>query len=322
MNGKKAIITTDIDKAIEVLNNDGIIGMPTETVYGLAGYINSNKAINKIYETKKRPNFNPLIVHIGSINQLESVAVQVPAIAYRLCEKFWPGSLTLVLKKHPSISYSITGGKETVAVRMPAHNLALDLINRSQLPIAAPSANPFGSISPTSALHVYDYFKDDLEIILDGGSCIKGIESTIIGFDSAHAVLYRHGSLDAKEIEKISGRLNQKTSSVDSPESPGMLSKHYSPTTKLLLVDNIEEAYERYKKMNIGFIIPLQNMSQQKFQHTEILSHSNNIYEAASNLYAAMHRLDKLHLDLILALRVNNAGIGSAINDRLERASR
>ena len=176
------IISENISKAVKILDNDGVIGFPTETVYGLAANIFSETALRKIFEIKKRPAFNPLIVHIKHFSELEHIAKEVPNDASLLAARFWPGPLTLLLPKKPSISDTITAGKPTVAVRMPNHPMALALLEQLDFPLAAPSANPFGRISPTTAAHVASYFPQDLQLVLDGGDCQNGLESTIVGF--------------------------------------------------------------------------------------------------------------------------------------------
>jgi len=175
-------ISSDISKAIELLNKEDVVAIPTETVYGLAGNIYSEKAIRKIFEVKQRPLFNPLIVHISSIDQLEKVAREFPVKAQKLAEAFWPGSLTLILPKRSNIPEIVTGGKDTVGVRIPNHPVTLSLLKQISFPLAAPSANPFNRISPTSSDHVKAYFENTLPMVLEGGECKNGIESTIIGF--------------------------------------------------------------------------------------------------------------------------------------------
>ena len=190
-----SIISQDIKKAIALLSADKLVAIPTETVYGLAGNIYSEKAIKSIFETKKRPFFNPLIVHIPSTDTLEDVVSYVPEKARLLAEAFWPGSMTLVLKKQATIPDIITAGKDTVAVRVPNHPLTLELLKQLPFPLAAPSANPFGSISPTKPEHVERYFKEAISQVLDGGACTNGIESTIIGFENDEPIIYRLGAL-------------------------------------------------------------------------------------------------------------------------------
>jgi L-threonylcarbamoyladenylate synthase len=183
-------------------NKNELIAIPTETVYGLAGNAYSDTAIRKIFELKKRPLLNPLIVHLKSASCIQEVASEIPEIGLKLINQFWPGPLTLILKKQKHISDLMTAGKDTVAVRVPNHPLTLALLNELEFPLTAPSANPFGSISPTNAEHVLSYFGKEIEAILDGGQCEKGLESTIIGFENEKPILYRHGAISMDEIEK------------------------------------------------------------------------------------------------------------------------
>ena len=316
-----SLIITDIDVASEFLNNEDVIAIPTETVYGLAGNIYSEKAINKIYEIKKRPLFNPLIVHIKSLAYLDKVAVDVSETALLLAKTFWPGPLTLVLKKHPSVPDMVTAGKSTVAVRIPNHPVALSLLESVNFPLAAPSANPSGSISPTSAEHVAGYFKNEIKIILDGGVCKRGIESTIIGFNNNEATVYRLGSISVEEIETVAGKVKMVTKNETEPTAPGMLSKHYAPVTKTFLTHNVQELIKRFSDKKVGVLVFDQKISDRTTLYQEILSPTSNLEQAASNLYSALHRLDKLKLDVIIAERFPDVGLGKTINDRLERAS-
>lgn len=315
------MISTDISQAIRILQGEGIIGLPTETVYGLAGNIFSEKAIRQIYEVKQRPHFNPLIVHLKSAGDLEKVARDISQQAQDLAEAFWPGPLTLVLKKQPHIPDSITAGKDTVAVRVPNHPTALALLEQLDFPLAAPSANPFSTISPTSAQHVAQYFGDRIPMVLDGGACKRGIESTIIGFDEHGPVLYRHGSLALAEIERIIGPIRIKNTNNQSPEAPGMLLKHYSPKTKFILTDQPIEVLENLSDQKIGLITFHTPINHSAVIRCEVLSEQANLEEAASRLYAVMHRLDSLELDVIVAERMPNDGLGLSINDRMQRAS-
>lgn len=315
-------ISTDIVKAKEILENGELVAIPTETVYGLAGNIYSEKAIAKIFETKKRPLYNPLIVHIASYKKLEEIAAEIPEKAKKLAQVFWPGSLTLVLKKQPNIPNSITAGKDTVAVRIPNHTLTLALLQTLNFPLAAPSANPFGSISPTTALHVASYFHDDLKMVLDGGNCINGIESTIIGFENDEPILYRLGALSIEEIEHVIGKVKIKNQKNSEPNAPGMLDKHYAPKTKIIVVDDINAELEKYNDLKIGLLL-FQKLPLKSTDFViEILSGNGNLKEATSNLYAAMHKLDKYNLDIIIAEKFPDNGLGKSINDRLIRASK
>ena len=318
-----SLITSDIGKAIEILNKEDVVAIPTETVYGLAGNIYSEKAINKIFQLKKRPLFNPLIVHIKSLDSLKNIAVNVPDAAIKLANVFWPGPLTLILDKHDSVSDLITAGKKTVAVRIPNHPVALSILEKINFPLAAPSANPFGFISPTSAEHVAAYFKDSLEIVIDGGVCTRGIESTIIGFQNNEITLYRHGSITVEELEAVVGKINNGViNNETNPQAPGMLSKHYSPVTPSYLTDNVPESIKRFSGKKIGLLLFDKNIKDEKIKHQVVLSASADLKEAAANLYAALHILDKLNVDIIIAERLPDIGLGRTINDRLERATK
>lgn len=311
-----------IQAAVAALQNNEIVAMPTETVYGLAGNAYSEVAVQKIFALKNRPHYNPLIVHIESASYLQQVAKNIPTVALQLADAFWPGPLTLVLDKQDHIPDIVTGGKNTVGVRVPSHPVALELLKALDFPLAAPSANPFGSISPTTAKHVADYFMGTLDIILDGGSCDKGIESTIIGFENGAPILYRQGSTKVEDIEKITGTLQVRVhASTDSVMAPGMLSKHYAPNTTTILTDNVTVEIGNHFGKRIG-VLQLKPTTLPDFvSAVEILSLSGDMEEAAKNLYAAMHRLDHQNLDLIIIEKVPAHGMGIAINDKLERAA-
>lgn len=315
-------ISTDINKAKIILENNELVAIPTETVYGLAGNIYNETAIKKIFETKKRPFYNPLIVHIHDKNQLQEIAIEIPEKAQQLATIFWPGSLTLVLKKNKTIPDSITAGKDTVAIRIPNHELTLALLKSLNFPLAAPSANPFGSISPTTAQHVADYFPNDLKMVLDGGNCQNGIESTIIGFENNKPILYRLGSISIEEIEAVIGKIHIKNNNEKAPNAPGMLSRHYAPKTKTILVDVIESELKFHPNKKIGVLLFKNSIENSSIKSTEILSEKGDLKQAMSNLYAAMHRLDKQNLDLIIAEKFPENDLGKSINDRLQRATK
>jgi len=316
-----ALLTTHINLAIMALQNDDIIGLPTETVYGLAGNIYSEKAIKKIFETKKRPFFNPLIVHIKNIDYLDVVALNIPAKALLLAQHFWPGPLTLLLDKRADVPNIVTADKPTVAVRIPNHPMALALLQQLNFPLAAPSANPFTTISSTTAQHVKEYFDKDLDIILDGGECTKGIESTIVGFTGDDVIIYRLGTITETDLEKIVGEVSIYIGQDDKPIAPGMLIKHYSPKTKTVLLENdVNIQLNNLAIKKIGALVFNKKIDDERIVEQEILSKASNLEEAAKNLYAALHRLDKSDLAIILIELLPNKGIGKSINDRLRRA--
>lgn len=315
-------ISTDIHKAKNILEQDNLVAIPTETVYGLAGNAFSETAIKKIFETKNRPLFNPLIVHIHSKDLLDDLTEKVPQKAYQLAEAFWPGSLTLVLKKKSNIPYLVTAGKNTVAVRVPNHPLTLSLLQLLDFPLVAPSANPFGSISPTTAEHVANYFPETVPLVLDGGICESGIESTIIGFDEDEPILYRLGAISIEAIEAVVGKVTVMNTKEAAPEAPGMLLKHYAPKTKTILVDDIENFLKENTLPKIGTISFYKTTAHSNVVHQEVLSERKDFKEAAANLYQAMHRLDKMNLNLIVAERFPDENLGKSINDRLNRATK
>lgn len=316
-----SIISRDINKAVKLLSENKLVAIPTETVYGLAGNIFSEEAIQNIFKTKQRPLFNPLIVHIPNTEYLKTIVKNIPEKAKLLAEKFWPGSMTLVLPKKDIIPSLITSGKETVAVRIPNHPVTLELLNKLTFPLAAPSANPFNRISPTKPEHVANYFNNNLEMVLDGGICKSGIESTIIGFENNEPIIYRLGALSVEEIEKVIGKVAIKNKKEQNPDAPGMLAKHYAPKTKTILINNVLVELNNHKGKKIGVISFSETVKGNNIAANIILSKEKSLAKAASKLYDAMHELDKMNLDVILIEKLPDIGLGRSMNDRLERAS-
>jgi len=315
-----SIISKDIKKAVQLLTEEQLVAIPTETVYGLAGNIFSEKAIKSIFSTKQRPFFNPLIVHISSVKSLNGLVTHVPDKAKLLAAAFWPGSMTLVLKKSNTIPDIITAGKDTVAVRVPNHPVTLELLKKLPFPLAAPSANPFGSISPTKPAHVENYFSNSIKMVLDGGSCTNGIESTIIGFENEEPVIYRLGALPLEEIEAVVGRISIKNKKEEKPDAPGMLARHYAPKTSTFLVDDVAAEIKKNTGKKMGVLVFKSSLNNENITEI-ILSKNGSLQEAASRLYSAMHDLDSKNLDLIIAERFSEFGLGKSINDRLQRAT-
>lgn len=314
------MITKDINKAIEILNNNNIIGLPTETVYGLAAKMTSELAIKKIFQLKKRPLTNPLIVHIGAIEDLQKIVIDIPEIALKIAEKFWPGPLTMIFKKNNSVSKLITANQDTVAVRMPKHPLTLELIQKLETPVVAPSANPYMAVSPTCALHVWDYFKDDLPLILDGGNCEKGIESTIIGFENQEIIIYRNGSISKEKLELYSNcKVQYYSKTKNDVITSGMHKKHYAPNTKLIVTENLNQTIENFKNFNFA-VITLSNLKLNKSNYF-YLSENGSLEEAASNLYNQLITIDKMKFDVIIVEKLPEKEIGISINERLLKAS-
>ncbi len=305
-------------QAVHLLNHGGVVAFPTETVYGLGANAFDTKAVARIFEIKQRPHFDPLIVHVNSPDQLDLLVDELPAIAQDLIAAFWPGPLTLVLPKNARVPDLVTAGLSTVAVRMPRHPLALELIHLAGAPLAAPSANPFGCTSPTTARHVRDQLGDKVDLILDGGACSVGVESTIVSLAGKTPILLRAGGIAVEDIERVIGPLARAAHSSDRPAAPGQLSRHYATRTPLVLSRNIILPSGVTRVGLLAFHTPA---TPDGFAAVEVLSASGDLREAAANLFAAMHKLDALDLNLILAERVPDTGLGPAINDRLRRAA-
>ena len=309
----------EILKAANLLKEANVVAIPTETVYGLAANAFDENAVRKIFEIKQRPLLNPLIVHIKSIADLEKIAQEIPPKAEKLAKHFWPGALTLVLKKKDCIPNIVTAGKSTVGIRVPSHPLTLALLEELDFPLAAPSANPFGYISPTCAEHVQKQLGTKIPFILDGGICDKGIESSIIGFEHGEPILYRVGAISKETIEKCIGKIAVKTSASAKPEAPGMLSKHYSPKTRFIVSEDINSDIKKYSNENVAFLL-FSDFNISITKKIIRLSNNRNLDEAAQNLYAAMHKFDSMGFDLIIAEKFPEKGIGVSLNDRLQRA--
>ncbi len=315
-----AIIGTDIQQAKEFLLKSEVVGIPTETVYGLAGNAFDIEAVSKIFEVKNRPTFDPLIVHTNSIERLTEFVNYIPEKAKLLAQKFMPGPLTMLLPKHSSIPDLVTSGLDTVAVRIPNHPLTLALLAQLDFPLAAPSANPFGYISPTSAQHVANQLGDKIPYILDGGECQVGIESTIVGFENEEVIVYRKGGLAIEEIEKVVGKVQVISHSSSNPKAPGMLKSHYAPRKKMFILDN-NNLKNEIQKDRIGYIA-FQKYNVTLPQNNQlILSESGNYREAAKNLFAHMRALDAMDIDIIYVELLPEQDLGIAVNDRLRRAA-
>lgn len=309
-----------IDRAAEIIKRGGIVAFPTETVYGLGADAFNPMAVARIFEVKQRPYFDPLIVHVASHNDLNQLVTEIPSGAMRLMERFWPGPLTLVLLKKEEVPEIVTAGNPSIAVRMPRHPIALSLIGASGCPIAAPSANPFGYVSPTTADHVRDQLGNQVDFVLDGGPCEVGVESTIISYVEGEPKLLRPGGIPLEEVESVVGKVALGSINNEKPSAPGMLPKHYAPRTPILL-DWREEDLACFGNRKVGLLAFHQIGPFLNFSHVEILSERGDLREAAANLFSAIRRLDNLDLDLILTEPVPETGLGRAIMDRLRRAS-
>lgn len=311
------------EEAVIKLKNGDLVIIPTETVYGLAASIYHYKAIKKIFYFKNRPFCNPLIVHIGKVTDLYKVANNIPDKAWKLVECFFPGPLTLILEKK-NIFNLITAGSPTVGIRMPNHPLTLKVIQKLGVPIAAPSANLFNYLSPTSVKNVQKGMPFLKDSILDGGRCKIGIESTVLGFiENKRVKLFRHGAIAIDVIESVLNEklVIEKNKYHKTYDSPGMGIKHYSPKCKLIICHNFYEAINYYKNKKIG-ILSLNEIIDSNYVYKQIiLSVEKNLFEAANKFFSSLYLLDSLNLDIILVKKFPNVGLGISLNDRLERAS-
>jgi len=307
-----------VKKAAALIRAGGTVVFPTETVYGLGADALNAKAVARIFEIKKRPHFDPLIVHVSSIRQARTLA-RVSAGAEALMTRFWPGPLTLVLPKKRIVPDIVTAGLETVALRMPSHPVAMSLIKKAGTPVAAPSANSFGSLSPTTASHARDQLKGGPDMILDGGPTRIGVESTVLALIDGAFLILRHGGLPQEEIELVTGPLNAALKGGNRPISPGQLKKHYSPRAPLHI---ITQAPLKLKAgLKYGYLA-FKSKPALPVKSAAVLSRSGDIREAAANLFSHLHKLDKAGVDIILAEAVPEKGLGRAIMDRLRRAAR
>jgi L-threonylcarbamoyladenylate synthase len=317
-----AEIGKDIFRAKSILEQGDLVGIPTETVYGLAGNALNPDAVTKIFAVKNRPDFDPLILHTFALEKVYDFTIEIPDPLLKLAQRYWPGPLTLLLPKKELVPDLVTSGLDQVAVRVPNHPLTRELLSVLEFPLAAPSANPFGYISPTKASHVNDQLGNKIPYILDGGSCHVGLESTIVGMEGDKVMIYRLGGLDVSAIEKVVGKVQVMAHSSSNPKSPGMLKSHYAPQKPVILGD-LEELVKDYLKKGVPFaVLSYCREFPGLPQSLQIqLSLQKDMSEAAKKLFAAMRTLDSLDVSVILAELLPDEGLGRAINDRLRRAS-
>ena len=328
----KTLISTDRVAAVELLRKGDLVALPTETVYGLAAKALNPIAVAKIFEAKERPRFDPLIVHLPNRDWLGRI-VDVPAgdrqLIGKLADKFWPGPLTIVLPKRQIVPDIVTAGLETVAVRLSAHPVFAEIVGELDEPLAAPSANRFGRVSPTTAQHVLDELVGGIPLIVDAGPTEHGIESTIVAIRDGRMVVLRRGPITREQLSEFAEIVSVTVTQVIS--APGQLPSHYTPTTPLRLIDKAE-AFPPQKNQRVGLLAwsgafpcrtspQLETRCLEAFAAVRNLSDRGDLREAAANLFRCLRELDALGLDLIIAERVPSRGLGAAIMDRLERAS-
>ena len=308
----------NIEKAASIIKKGGLVSFPTETVYGLGGNALDPVAVARIFEAKARPDFDPLITHIADLKMLEQIAHIKNKKIYHIIEKFWPGSLTLIVHKRDIIPHIVTSGLDTMAVRMPDHPTALELIRTSTGAVAAPSANPFGYLSPTTALHVEEPLGNKIDMILDGGTCRVGVESTVLDMTGDHPIVLRPGGISFEKLHEEIEDVEIFNRTTTSPTAPGQLKMHYSPAKPLHIVDSIKEVKDREYA---GALIFRDSSDVKGFSAVEVLSPSGDPVEAAARLFVALHNLDKTGINRIYAERIPETGLGRAVMDRIYKAS-
>ena len=313
-----------IKEAAGIIRKGGLVAFPTETVYGLGADAENAAAVARIFEAKRRPRIDPLIVHTADMESARRYG-NFPEAALPLMEKFWPGPLTLVAGRTSLVPSIVTAGLDTVAVRVPAHPAAIALIRAAGRAIAAPSANPFGYVSPTEAGHVAEQLGDAVDLILDGGPATVGVESTILSFEASGPVILRAGGTTVEDLQSILGRTGIQTGSVARPSVPGQLKRHYSTGTLLEIIELSDSSaaapHGRKQEERVGLLTLSLMEDASRYAAVEILSPDGDLREAAAGLFRALRRLDALSLDRIVARPIPENGLGLAIMDRLRRCA-
>ncbi len=314
----RAATADAIRAGADLIRRGALVAFPTETVYGLGADAMNAAAVAQIFAVKARPAFDPLIVHVDSLQMLAAIVAEVAPAARALIERCWPGPVTIVLRKRDVIPDIVTAGLTSVAVRMPDHDVARALIGAAGRPIAAPSANPFGYISPTTAAHVAAQLGAAVPLILDGGACRVGLESSIVSFVDAEPVLLRPGGVPLEEIERVIGAVRVGDARTK-PLAPGALPRHYAPRTPFEVVGHSADV-PAASRSGAALLLPAPTDAVEGFAHVELLSASGDMADVAVNLFAAMRRLDTGGYSAIYAVAVPEIGLGRAIMDRLRRA--
>ena len=305
-NIARASDASTMNLAVQILATGGLVAIPTETVYGLGAAIDNEIAIAKIFAVKGRPHNHPLIVHIANIDELQTIAVNIHHDAIKLAHACWPGPLTLLLQRSENVSMSVTGGRDTVAVRIPDNSFTQQLIINLGSPIAAPSANRFGKVSPTTAQHVCDDLQNDVDLIVDDGASSVGVESTIVDFSVSPPQLLRPGGIPVEDIEQILGYTIRDADGIS--RASGMLQNHYQPSCTVLLVHTDSEAQQL--KVSLA----------SQYQLVRILNRCDNLPLYATLLYSDLRQADADRIQALIAVLPENKGLGAAIRDRLTKA--
>jgi L-threonylcarbamoyladenylate synthase len=325
-----------IKEAADIINRGGLVVFPTETVYGIGADALNDKAVDKIFKAKGRPQDNPLIVHIAEYNELYDLALEVPEEAELLAEKFWPGPLTMILYKKRILSDKITAGLNTAAIRLPLNKIALALIKESKKPIAAPSANISGRPSPTEASHVIEDLMGKVDMIIDGGSTYIGLESTVVDMTSSVPMILRPGGVTAEDIRSVLGECDYDPAIIKSeerviPKSPGQKYRHYSPKAKVILykgkiekiADKINEDYDKFTSLGLktGIMSTSQTEEFYKGKINICIGDRTKLLTISSNLFKGLREFDHMGAAVILAEAVDEKGLGKAIMNRLGKSA-
>lgn len=326
------------ETASEILRRGGLVAFPTETVYGLGGDAKNPEASGKIYAAKGRPSDNPLIVHIADLEDMEQLAEQIPEVAYRLAEKYWPGPLTMVLKKSPQVPYETTGGLDTVAIRMPDHKVARELIRRSGVCIAAPSANTSGRPSPTRAEHVAEDLDGRIDMIIDGGEVGIGIESTIVDFTGEVPTILRPGYINEEMLGQVLGEVKTDPAILSAnqekgfrPKAPGMKYRHYAPKGQLILFEGSEAAVaeeinrqaEQYlaEGKSVGILAAEETAERYPKGIVKVIGNREDEISVSRGLYRVLRDFDREGIQIILGESFEGGRLGQAIMNRMLKAA-
>lgn len=318
-----AEISVDIERAAQLLLAGQVVAIPTETVYGLAANALDPEAVRKIFEVKDRPIHNPLIIHISRREDLHKYVTQVPPLLEPLLSAFWPGPLTVLLDKNNVIGDEVNASLKQIAVRIPNHPLLLQLLDTVGKPLAAPSANPFGYLSPTRASHVEQQLGHKIPYILDGGPCSLGLESTIVGLSDNRLIVYRLGAITVEELAATyDGIVEIRNKDAHQPNAPGMLPYHYAPRTQLVLSTNVSADIDTHKDINMA-VIHYTALHDRHLTHPQSkqLKMKGGYKKIAQSIYEILHELDQQGLDLIIVERFPDENLGRTLNDRLSRGA-
>lgn len=317
-----------IEKAAQILKNGGIVAIPTETVYGLAASAFCDEAIGRVFKAKGRPQDNPLIVHISDMDMLKTVAEDIPESAYKCAEKFWPGPLTMVLKKKDTIAKSVSAGLDTVAVRMPSEKAARDIIDKSRLPLAAPSANISGSPSPTSAAHVITDLDGRIDAVVMGNDCNVGVESTVLALFGDKPRLLRPGAVTVEQLKEVLGEIIVDKAVLAEPQknesvaSPGMKYKHYAPKTETFLVEGESEAFAEFVNARENSVALCFEEEKELITAVKLIyGKKSDEQTLAHNVFSALRKVDEMGVGSVYIHAPSKTGVGLAVYNRLIRAS-